>query len=280
MSEVPPPKEAHDGGMAPGHGWGEPSQWGGGSSPSNPNNPQLPVSEPAPADPVEKETTERLLLRVLRDMRTRYRNGEDVQLRHLIEPLGSRSAALGSAMLALPFLWPATLGPLSFVVFVLITIMSWQLLHGRDKVVLPERFLRVSIPIKVFRLLTRFLVVLIRWKRKLCRRRLAPLVAGPPGRRICATAMTSGGVLVAVPLPFVPFMNTLPALGVVLVGVGWVEQDGLMTVAGLVSLTIGAILILTVVSTLVFFGIEAFFFISEELVEVNGNGNGPAAMAD
>lgn len=228
------------------------------------------------------EATERLLIRVLKDMRARYRNAEDVQLRHLLLPLGPRCAALGSALLALPFIWPATLGPLSFVVFVLISLMSWQLLQGREEVVLPERFLRISIPIKVFRLLTRFLVILIRWKRTVCRPRLRRLVAGRTGRRLCAAAMTVGGALIAVPLPLVPFMNTFPALGVVLVGVGWVEQDGLLTILGLICLLIGAVLIFSVIAALVFFGMEAFFWISEELEELDnfangiGNGNGVA----
>lgn len=223
------------------------------------------MTEAATPDLFKSEKTDRLLIRVLKDMRKRYRHGEDVQLRHLLLPLGARCAALGSALLALPFIWPATLGPLSFIVFLLIATMSYQMFRGRDEVTLPERFLRLSIPIKAFRLLTRFLVVLIRWKKPVCRPRLHKLVRGKPGRALCAVGMAVGGTLLAIPLPLVPFMNTLPALGIVLIGVGWVEQDGLLTIFGMISLVIGAILIALVVGTLVFFGAEAFFWISEEL---------------
>ena len=51
---------------------------------------------------------------------------------------------------------------------------------------------------------------------------------GRTGERICGALILSGGLLLAVPVPVLPFNNTVPALGCLFGAVAILERDGLM----------------------------------------------------
>ncbi len=203
-----------------------------------------------------RDTTGADMVRALRAMRSRFRAGGHASLRDLVDTLGSRSAALGSALLALPFLWPLSLGPLTAPASALIAYLGLQLLRGDSKTGLPGRLLSAPVPFAIYRMMVRFTRVTLKWNRRIARPRLARLVAGSRGRNLCGVGLIAGAVLLAVPVPMMPLTNTFPALGIVLCALGWSERDGALVIAGWVSQFLGALLMAAIALVVAWFGWE------------------------
>jgi hypothetical protein len=185
-----------------------------------------------------RRSSTRILRRSLQVTRGHYHSGGAPTLGHLLEPLGAEASALASALLALPFLSPVSLGPITTPVSVVIAILGWQLLRQGGGTPLPERLLNVSVPHAAHSAMTAVLRRLHRWMHRISRPRLPHLVEGRRGRTICALGILAGALLLAVPIPLLPLTNTFPALGVLLFSLGWLERDGLLTVLASVSLLV------------------------------------------
>lgn len=185
---------------------------------------------------VARRSSTRELRRALAATRGQYRDGSAPTLGQLLSSLGSEAAALSAALLALPFLSPVSLGPITTAVSVVIAILGWQLLRSSTSTPLGARFLQVQVPYAVHRAMTAVLRRVHRLMHRASRVRLTHLVDGRRGRRICAAGIIAGSVLLAVPIPLLPLTNTFPALGILLFALGWLERDGLLTVLGSVSL--------------------------------------------
>ncbi len=63
----------------------------------------------------------------------------------------------------------------------------------------------------------------------------------------------------------VPLTNTAPAFGVFLIGLGMLEEDGLLSIAGVLASLAGVALTLTVLSALIYFGWEGIDIVREFL---------------
>jgi hypothetical protein len=206
------------------------------------------------------DRTERLVVRVLREMRLKYRRGDAVTVSDLVAPLGHRAAALGSALLAAPFVLPVSLGPLTLPAGVLICILALGLIVGAKKMahsvrtghpapVEPHqgrlalwlarqraRLMATPFPESVHRILSRMARSTVKWKRRLSRPRLFGLVDGWSGEALCGAGILLGALLLLVPLPLIPLGNTFPALAIVFFAVGWTERDGLLSLLGMLML--------------------------------------------
>ena len=66
--------------------------------------------------------------------------------------------------------------------------------------------------------------------------------------RVNGLALIFGGVLLMAPLGLIPFSNTLPAFGILLLAVGMSQRDGLVVLAGYGML----------VATVIYFGALAW----------------------
>ena len=166
-------------------------------------------------------STEKLLLRGLVRIRRRYRVGRAVCIDDLLGNLGPHSAVLSSCLLALPFFLPLSLGPITTPASILIMILSWRLMRGRDQVALPQRFLQAPLPQKAHRIMSWILVRMLHWRRKFTRHRLPHFVHGNRGRLVCGAGMLISALLLSVPVPMIPLSNTFPAIGICLFALGW-----------------------------------------------------------
>jgi len=193
------------------------------------------------------DRTDRLIIGALRSMKKKYNADEPVTIRDLLEPLGSRSTALGAAMLALPFLSPISLGPLTMPASVVIALLGWYLLLDREGAPLPDRLLRTQVPRRIHSMMGVFARKIFSKVRRWTKPRARHLVDGRKGLVICGVGMIISAIILAVPVPMLPLTNTFPALAIILIILGWTERDGGLTIAGYVNMIIGGILILTVV---------------------------------
>lgn len=201
------------------------------------------------AEPVATfDRTDRLIIGALRSMKKKYNADEPVTIRDLLDPLGARSTALGAAMLALPFLSPISLGPLTMPASIVIALLGWYLLLDRDNAPLPERLLNTPVPRRIHSMMGVFARKIFSKVRRWTKPRARHLVDGRKGLVICGVGMIISAIILAVPVPMLPLTNTFPALAIILIILGWTERDGGLTIAGYVNMIIGGILILAVVA--------------------------------
>lgn len=172
-------------------------------------------------------------------------------------PLGAEAAALAAALLALPFLSPVSLGPVTTPVSLLIALLGWQLLRRREGSPLPERLLDVPVPRTAHRMMTSVLRRTHRWVHLISRPRLGHLVQGERGRILCGAGIIAGALLLAVPIPLLPLTNTFPALGILLFALGRLERDGLLILLGFASLLLSVAIFAALGAAVAFLGWEA-----------------------
>src|SRR5262249_39695555 len=144
--------------------------------------------------------------------------------------------------LALPMLVPmppGTSGPVGL----LFALLGGQMLIGMTRPWLPRRARACRLPSKAVRAMQRGGVEFLRRVERFSKPRLAS-VENPLTRRAIALLIILMGITLFLPLPF---MNTLPGLLLLLVGIGFLNRDGLFLLAG--SLLCLALLLFLLFST-------------------------------
>jgi hypothetical protein len=165
----------------------------------------------------------------------------DKTLGGLIELFEEKSfAILFVVLLAVPAL-PIPTGGVTHVFEVIAVLLSVQLIAGREHIWLPARWRRLDMASPTQR---RFLMALLRWIRRLER------ISRPRLRFVFEHRLSNVvfGVLVAA-LSIAAFLappftglDTLPALGAVLVALGVLLEDALVVAAGLIVGAAGVLL--------------------------------------
>lgn len=149
-------------------------------------------------------------------------------LKELVLGLGVRSHGLVSFLLALPFLMPIPLPGLSTVFGVLIGIVAVAVVF-QAPIWLPLWIAKRPIPReRLVRILERVAPFLSRLETVL-RPRLVSLVIHPWALRAHGLALLVAAVILALPLP--PGGNAPPALVIVLMSLGLLEEDGFFVLA-------------------------------------------------
>lgn len=199
----------------------------------------------------------RSLRRAVSGLSSRYQEGSQATVRDFLAPLGAEAAGLGAALLALPFLSPLSLGPLTSAASLLILLLGIRVLSAREGAPLPNRLLNVPVSESVHGVMLRLLRRFSRMVRRFSRPRYEALVEGHRGRWVCGVGMIAGALLLAVPIPLLPLTNTFPALGIICFALGRSERDGLLSVLGALALAFTLMIFVGLATALAWFGQEA-----------------------
>jgi hypothetical protein len=168
---------------------------------------------------------------------------EPKTLGSLIELFGERSfAVIFILLMAVPAL-PLPTGGVTHVFELIVMLAALQLLAGRRHVWLPERWKRRDISSTAQSRFTARLLRTIRWLEGHSRMRLEFLVANRISRMIYGLVVL-GLTLTAFLAPPFSGLDTLPALGVVVLSVAVLVGDSLLALAGLVIGAVGVILVI------------------------------------
>ena len=163
------------------------------------------------------------LLRILEDCVARSER-EKLSLGEVLESLKTSAIALSTVLLCLPFMQPLTLGPLSSAGGLVLASFGLQLWQGRAKLWLPQRLYQIKLWERLLGV-CRFVIKVLS---KVTRERLVSWTDGRFGERIAGAMIMTGGVLLVIPAPILPFNNTLPALSMLFAAIAVLERDGLM----------------------------------------------------
>lgn len=170
----------------------------------------------------------------LSDELEEWLSGEgDRTLGALVDAFGEKSfAILFVVLLGVPAL-PLPTGGATHVFEVIAALLSLELIVGRRQVWLPERFQRVTLGGDKQQRFIAGLTRLIRRLERLSRPRLAFLFRGRLSNAVFGL-LVIGGTAGAFFAPPFTGLDTLPALGVVVLSLGVLLEDFLVVAAGLV----------------------------------------------
>lgn len=151
-----------------------------------------------------------------------------VTVGEVLDRVAERGFGLLLFMVALPTMIPVLPPGASGVVGMMYILLGLQLVAGLPYPWLPRRMRAHRLSPKVIvALRERGLAVMERIER-LTRPRLL-LLEGGIALRLLAVLIVLNGVILFLP---VPFMNTLPAIGMMLIGIGLLNRDGLFLLVG------------------------------------------------
>lgn len=164
---------------------------------------------------------------------------EHVTLRQILEKMGESGLLLLCGLLSLPFLVPVSIPGVSTVFGAGIVLIGIAVTFNRFPWLpskLADRKLERG---KLVPVLERGLTILRKVDRYV-RPRLLGLTTGGLVNRVNGLVLTFAGVLLMMPLSFIPFSNTLPGVAILFLSTGISQRDGGVVLAGhlLVVLTI------------------------------------------
>jgi hypothetical protein len=169
------------------------------------------------------------------------RSDADKTLGGLIDLFGERSFAVLFLFLLGPSALPLPTGGVTQVLEVIAMLLALQLIANRDCVWLPRRWRAVEIGGEGQARLLSGLMSVVRRMERLSRPRLRTAFEHRVSNIVFGALVIAGSLGAFLAVPFTG-LDTLPALGVVLVSLAFLLEDFALAVAGTVALIAGIVL--------------------------------------
>ncbi len=174
-----------------------------------------------------------------------------------LDTLDEAGYAFIAIILVLPFLQPLPLGPITVLGGVAFATLGWQLFHGHESPVLPEKLRAIEFSAHTWQILTNVCLKILGFCRKFTKPRHLALVNGKRGQKIGGFILLAGGALMAIPFGVLPLNNLLPGLAILFYCIGELEEDGLMFYISFFWLVFTVIYFIAFFFMLWYFGKEA-----------------------
>jgi len=173
-------------------------------------------------------------------------SGHRVTLRELLSLVGEQGLLVFCAILAMPFLLPVTLPFISTALGLPMLLIGAAVVMNRVPW-LPDRFLDHALPSEtVQHVLQRAAHAAGRFEH-LVRPRLLALTGTAFANSVNGVVLVIAVLVLMAPLPLVPFANTAPAIGIILLCVGMAERDGVVILLGHLATLVAAAFVGTLV---------------------------------
>jgi hypothetical protein len=172
--------------------------------------------------------------------------GRDVTLRELLASVGEQGLLVFCALLGTPFLLPVSLPGMSTALGTPMMLVGIAIVLNRVPW-LPQRVLEYTLTGEtVQHVLDRATHAASRFEH-LVKPRLTSVTSTPAFNRLHGLTLILAVIVLMAPLPLVPFANTLPAIGIILLCLGIAERDGALVLLGygvslLAALYVGGLL--------------------------------------
>ena len=155
-----------------------------------------------------------------------------VEVADIRDLFGQEGLMLLSVFLTMPFMIPVSIPGVSTVFGVAILLIGVSRLLGR-KLWLPKRIEQRTLPANKLRDgLTQGLMVVQRLERIARPFRLKWLIGGKVTGTLNSCSLIAGALLLMAPFGLIPFSNTLPALALLLLAIGFLQRDGVCILLG------------------------------------------------
>ncbi len=194
-------------------------------------------SEPDSPPGARPEKTSQLLRQFAEHL-----GGERVSLEDIVAGLGDRGLGVLMAIFAVPNIFPATVPFGNVLTGIPVIILAVHLMLGWPRLVLPKAVARRSINAGTLQSLAPRLAALLARIEPLLKPRL-PAVSAAAGERIVGSICVILSILSALPIPF---GHMVPALALMVIGLGLIEHDGVAILLG-VALGLAGVLVFALV---------------------------------
>lgn len=167
---------------------------------------------------------------------------EQLTLRELVDVFAEGGLALLLIVFAMPMALPLPALGIAQVMALPLLFLSAQLAMGRHTLWLPEKMGRKQIARKN---LIKAIDIAQPWLKRIeffLRPRLRVL-SSQAGYHLMGIMCVCCSISVAMP---VPFSNTVPSMGIVLMGLGLLERDGIVQIAGIAVGALGILIAITI----------------------------------
>lgn len=178
-----------------------------------------------------------------------------VSLRELLAALGEQGLLVFCGVLAAPFLLPVTVPGMSTVLGLPMLLIGFAVMVSRVPW-LPQRLLNHSLPAPTVRgVLARVRGWALRFEH-LVRPRWLGLTGGRAVNAVNGALVILAVVLLMAPIPLVPFVNSVPALAVLLLCFGMAERDGVVIAIGYFTTLVATVYVGGLIFLLFYAGIQ------------------------
>ena len=162
-----------------------------------------------------------------------------VTLADILKLAGERTFGFLFVLLSIPSALPVPAPGYSIPFGIVMLVLAIQLIVGRDQPWLPAAWYKRSFSLKQVQGILKKGIPFLRRIEVLSRPRLSYVCTSLPGRAIIGGAIALMSISMMIPIPGT---NTLPAIGILVTGFGLLDDDGAISLAGLVLCLMGLIL--------------------------------------
>jgi hypothetical protein len=148
---------------------------------------------------------------------------------------------------ALPVPAPGYSTPFGFLIF----LLALQLIRGETSPWIPQKLINHPIELKTVQGVLKTGLPWLKRIEILSKPRLTAICTSLMGRTLIGLAVILSGISMMIPIPGT---NTLPAMGIFIAGFGLLEEDGAISLAGLVICLMGILLTTSILLALLLGG--------------------------
>ena len=190
------------------------------------------MSEPVPPlEPFESTDTSEPVSHTLEKMAEHYRSSHRVTVSELLHGLRHRGFAVLMLVMVLPNCVPIPIPPGGSTLFSIpLLFIAIQMLLGRNEPWLPQWLRAKSLEQSSIDKIVRVASPKLRWIEKFLKPRFS-FTSGVAGERLVGFIWLIFAISIAVPLPMT---NFLPGVGTLVMALGMLGRDGVVTTVGIV----------------------------------------------
>jgi len=173
-----------------------------------------------------------------------------VKLLDILSLAGERIFGFLFVILALPSALPVPAPGYSIPFGIVMLLLAFQLIAGAKRPWLPPRMMNHAIKLEKVQGVVKAGIPWLKRIEAIARPRLSYICTSLPGRVVIGVAIALMSISMMIPIPLT---NSLPAIGIFITSFGLIEDDGAISLAGLVVCLMGALL----TTSILIFGVTA-----------------------
>ncbi len=203
------------------------------------------------------------------------RDGDAITVGDVLDRISHQSFGLFLIVMALPSALPLPAPGYSVPFGLVLILLGTQMVARRDTPWFPERLRQRPLKSGPNSRLVRGMVKALELVENVVRPRLRFIYHTPLAYRTMGAIVTCCGISMCIPIPLT---NTLPAIGIFLLGIGLLEEDGIVTLLGMLVAFVGILVTLTILTLIVYYGMEVVDYIKDYIKGLLGMGAPPTAI--
>lgn len=185
-----------------------------------------------------------------------------VTLSDILTLAGERVFGFLFVILALPSALPIPAPGYSVPFGIAMLFLAIQLIIGRDRPWLPAKIMNGSMPLEKVQGVVKKGIPWLQRIEALTQPRFSSICTSLPGRVVLGSAIALMSISMMI---VIPGTNTLPAIGIFVTGFGLVEDDGAISLLGLIICALGAAVSTSILIAVVWGGSSLIDVIKEQL---------------